>query len=84
MSIHNFGSRGAEPFWTATPKLFFVEFGDALREPRNLPAGGIAVHYAVFRRANERRLGLRHRRDRALAVAGGESFLDLTHGRADA
>ena len=69
MSIHNFGSRGDKNFSPSPPKLFFVEFGDALREPRNLPAGGIAVHYAVLRRANERRLGLRHRRDRALSVA---------------
>ncbi len=67
MAIHNFGLRAsAEFFGTAhARKLFFVEFGDAVREPRNFSAGGIAVHDTFLRCTNERRLGFRHGGERA-------------------
>lgn len=61
-----------------------AQFGDPVGESRNFALSGAAMHDAPLRRANDRGLGFRHRRQRAGAIAGRDRLLDLAHRRAQA
>ena len=52
-------------------KLFFCELRDAMGEPRDFAARRVAVHDALLRGADERRLGFRHGGEGAGAIACG-------------
>jgi hypothetical protein len=62
----------------------FPEFGDPVRETRDFALRSVAVDDALLRGANDGGLCLRHCRERAAAVAGGDRFFDFAHRRAQA
>src|SRR5580704_9521636 len=62
----------------------FAELGNAVGEPRNFPAGGVAMDDAGSRGTDERRLGFGHGGDGRGAVAGCDRLLDFAHGTAHA
>jgi len=65
-------------------RLRFGELGDAMGKPRDLTAGRIAVHDTLLRRTNDDGFGIRHGRERARSIAGGDCLFDLAHGAAQA
>src|SRR5580692_8925925 len=62
----------------------FAELGNAVGEPRDFPAGGIAMDDALARGTHECRLGFSHGGGCRGAVAGRNRLLDLPHGTAHA
>lgn len=55
-----------------------------MREPGDFPARRIAVHDTFLRCTDDHRLGFRHGGERTRAIAGGDRFLDLADGGAQA
>src|ERR1700730_7876588 len=60
----------------------FAELGNAVGEPRDFPAGGIAMDDAGARGSDESRLGFSHGGGGRGAVAGRDRLLDFAHGTA--
>jgi hypothetical protein len=61
-----------------------AELGDLVDEPRHLATGGVAMNGAHLAGADYRRLRFRHGGNCSGAIAGGDRFLDFTHGGAQA
>src|SRR6202035_5215753 len=64
--------------------LLFAELGDAVGEPRDFPAGGVAMHDTGARGTDEGGLGFGHGGHGRGAVASRDRLLDFAHRAAHA
>lgn len=76
IALHKMQFASAGPNGVA---LSFAECGDPVSEPRHLTAGGVAVHDIFLRRANDHRLGLRHRGEGGGPIAGADRLFNFAH-----
>src|SRR5690349_19291875 len=64
---------------TEAPALLLAQSGDTMCEPRDLTLRRVAVHDVLLRGANDHRLGFRHRRVSARAIAGADRLFNFAH-----
>jgi hypothetical protein len=67
--------------WRKVDRLL-AQLGDAVRQARNLPAGGVLMNDAFLGRSHDDGLCVCEGRLGLAAVTGGDGFLDLYHGSA--